>query len=269
MPSAWKVANVTPLYKKGSKANPGNYRPISLTHVPCKIMESIITDNMMTMLADLNFDKHHQQHGFLRRRSTLTNLLESLESWTQILDSGEGLDIIYLDYRKAFDTVAHQRLLLKLRRVGLPTGVCSWIESFLSERKMRVSVNGEFSNWISVVSGVPQGSVLGPLLFLLYVDDLPSLVSNELKMFADDTKLWTKISNLLSSNTLQADLAKLEVWARDWLLKFNEDKCVVIHVGHSIPTEYFLNGTRLKSVTEERDLGVLISNDLKPTKQCA
>jgi len=151
----------------------------------------------------------HCQHGFVTGRSTLTNLLETLESWTRISDEGYGIDVIYLDYRKAFDTVPHKRLLEKAKRLGINGKLLIWLEQFVYDRATRVQVNGSFSNWFRVLSGVPQGSVLGPLLFLIYVQDLPQWLRNSIIMFADDTKLWTRISKLEDSESLQKDLWRL------------------------------------------------------------
>ena len=127
-----------------------------------------------------------------------------------MLKEGYGLDVIYLDYRKAFDTVPHQKLITKLNSIGLTGKLLVWLEDFLCARKMKVQVNGSLSDWLQVLSGVPQGSVLGPLLFLLYVNDLPDWIKAEIKMFADDTKLWTRICNKDDSSTLQTDLNNFE-----------------------------------------------------------
>ena len=136
-------------------------------------------------------------------RSCLTNLLEALESWTRALDEGHGVDIIYLDYRKAFDSVPLKRLMEKLRANGLTGKLLRWIESFLTGRRMRVTLGGSFSEWIRVLSGVPQGSVLGPLLFLLFVNELPKWIQTNMKMFADDTKLWNMVSSVSDSQLIR------------------------------------------------------------------
>ena len=188
LPVDWKLANVCPIFKKGSRNDAGNYRPVSLTSVLCKIMEAIVKDRLMEFVEESNIISN-AQHGFRKGKSCLTNLLESFEKWTEALDNGYGIDVIYLDYRKAFDTVPHQRLLLKLRSFGISEKYVKWIASFLQGRRMRVGVRGQYSGWSDVVSGVPQGSVLGLLLFLLYVNDLPDWIVNSMRMFADDTKV--------------------------------------------------------------------------------
>jgi ribonuclease P/MRP protein subunit RPP40 len=139
---------------------------------------------------------------------------------------------------EAFDSVSHGKLLEKLVTCGIKGKMLDWIYDFLNNRKMRVRIRGAFSDWAEVVSGVPQGSVLGPLLFLCFVNDLPDWVVSSIRMFADDTKIWTKIETAEDSQTLQRDLDKLAEWSERWLLRFNPDKCKVMHIGHKLGTEY-------------------------------
>ena len=271
LPSDWKKANITPIYKKGSRNEAGNYRPVSLTSVVCKLLESIIRDQILDYLNQTVVTT--AQHGFVQGRSCLTNLLEVLEHWTSSMDQGYGVDVIYLDYRKAFDTVPHQRLLTKLKMVGITGDLLEWIRDFLYNRMMRVIVNGECSTWSQVWSGIPQGSVLGPLLFLIFVNDLPDWITSNIGMFADDTKIWTQIVSKEDSGKLQEDLDNLSKWSEKWLLQFNPEKCVVMHIGHNVDTHYYIQQEakkwELQSVTEEKDLGVVISNDLKVSRQCS
>jgi hypothetical protein len=162
---------------------------------------------------------------------------------------------------------------MKLKSIGIDEKLAGWIEEFLRNRKMRVNVKGSFSQWMDVFSGVPQGSVLGPILFLIYVNDIPDWIKNSIRMFADDTKIWKVVRDSEDATDLQHDLDQLQEWTKKWLLQFNTSKCKVMHVGHKTSNTYHLteNGkqTELQVTTEERDLGVIVTADLKPGKQCA
>ena len=178
------------------------------------------------------------QHGFLEGKSCLTNLLDTFEDWTTTLDEGYVLDVIYLDYKKTFDTVPHCRLIKKLEAYGIQGKVARWVEAFLSARTQRVVLSGSKSEWAPVLSGVPQGSVLGPLLFILYVNDIPDLVHCNIKMFTDDTKLFTPVRSQEDQEYLQCEISTLEDWTKDWLLEFNADKCKLMQVGRPPPRNY-------------------------------
>ena len=263
----WKLANVTPLFKKGVKSNPGNYRPISLTSVVCKLMESILKHKIVEFLEENNIIKD-SQHGFRNKRSCLTNLLDFLYDVYEMYEEGRAVDIIYLDFQKAFDKVPHNRLLRKVEALGIGGSIHQWISDWLSDRKQRVVLNGKCSDWQSVSSGVPQGSVLGPVLFLMYINDLDENIKCALSKFADDCKLAKKVNVLREQQELQGDLDTLGDWAVDSKMFFNVDKCKVLHIGNSnVQATYTINGVQLASVEQERDLGVVISKDLKPSKQ--
>lgn len=271
VPADWKCGNITPIFKKGPKSNPGNYRPVSLTSIPCKLLESIIKDKVTQHLYDNCLIKS-SQHGFMRKRSCLTNLLEFFERVTKELDAGNDMDIVYLDFAKAFDKVSHTKLLNKLKSYGIQGDILNWIHSWLSNRKQRVVLNGEFSEWILVLSGVPQGSVLGPLLFIIFIDDIDisALNISVLNKFADDTKLGQVMNTDADKEVLQNCLNSLCTWADNWSMKFNESKCKILHVGKNNPGhEYYMNGIKLTESDEEKDLGVLINKSLKPASQCS
>ena len=194
LPPSWKEANVTPIYKKGKRHIPGNYRPVSLTSMAGKCMERLIRDAIMTHMTE-NDLLSPKQHGFIQGRYCVTQLLAVLDSWTLALDEGGNIDTIYLDFAKAFDTVPHQRLLTKLRGYGIEGRILTWIKAFLTNRRQRVVINGSRSSWADVTSGIPQGSVLGPVLFICYINDMPSSVQSSMYLFADDAKLYRNIAS--------------------------------------------------------------------------
>ena len=164
-------------------------------------------------------------------------IYSKLEDWTEALDHTNGLDILYLNYKKAFDTVSHKRLLSKLKWYRFGGDILGWISEFLIGRRMRVAVNRTNSRWVEVLNGVPQGFVLGSLFFLLYVNDIPHRVKSKVKLIADDTKIWNRVREGTSSQALQQDLECLEEWSRKWLLQFNFEKCHVMHIGHKSNTK--------------------------------
>ena len=204
MPVDWKLANVSPIHKKGSRVMASNYTPVSLTCLASKLMGSIIRDAMVQHLLESDLCTT-AQHGFTNGRSCLTNLLETFESWTEDVDKGYSVDVIFLDFQKAFDKVPKKRLLQKFSAYGIEGKLLCWIEDFLSDRRMRIMVRGEYSEWVDVISGVPQGSVLGPILFLIYVNGIPEMVNCSIKMFADDTKLFRTVKSIDDCNILQND----------------------------------------------------------------
>ena len=209
VPFEWKEANIIPLFKKGSRNKSENYRPVSLTSVICKLLERLIKGHMVDFLVKHKL-LNSSQHGFLKARSCLTNMLCFLEEITKWIDVGSPVDIIYLDFQKAFDKVPHQRLLLKLKAHGIGDSITDWIEQWLTDRRQRVVVDGEVSNWKSVLSGVPQGSVLGPILFLIYINDLDDSITSNVLKFADDTKLFRKVNTDGDISSLPVPLTKFE-----------------------------------------------------------
>ena len=265
VPSDWKKANISPIFKKGSKSMAANYRPISLTAVLCKLMESFIRDHVMTHLME-NKLLTAKQHGFICGRSTVTQLLKYLDDCAKCVASGKVVDAIYLDFEKAFDTVPHRRLLEKLKAYGITGEIFHWISNYLRGRTQVVLVNGTESEIGGVSSGVPQGLVLGPLLFVLYINDMLDNITSDSLLFADDTKVYRQICSKEDALKLQADIDLMKEWTDKWLLRFNADKCHVLTIGkieNILHTHrYKINDKELEHVFEEKDLGVHIDTDL-------
>ena len=206
------------------------------------------------------------QHGFTKGRSCLTNLLTFLEDVTHSVDQGIHVDVIYLDFAKAFDNVAHCRLIRKLEVHGIAGDVSKWIEMWLRGRKQRVMLNGELSDYKEVTSGVPQGSVLGPVLFTIFINDLDEGIKSKIVKFADDTKMYLEIREDFQVAQLQRDIDQLVKWSVDWQMLFNAGKCTVLHLGYNNQRrEYRMEGVQLKATKEERNLGVYLQSDLKPS----
>lgn len=269
VPDDWRRANISPIYKKGSKLDPLNYRPVSLTSIGSKVLESIIREEIVRHLI-----KHklitNAQHGFRNRRSCLTNMLCYLDDLIDSLDNGHCTDINYLDCEKAFDRVPHQRLFMKLEAVGLDGNILGWIKGFLTERYHRVNIRSAKSDWLPVESGVPQGSVLGPVLFLVYINDLCQNLESTASLFADDAKIYRTIRTEADVEALQRDMKRLDDWSDKWLLSFNVGKCKTMHIGHNNQqADYQLKGNTLQKTTQEKDLGIIVSNNLKSSEHVA
>ena len=265
IPVEWKSAYISPIYKKGARNRAENYRPISLTSIVCKIMESFVKDAIMTHLRSENL-LSTKQYGFISGRSTVTQLLRYLDKCVGAIVDGGVVDSIYLDFQKAFDTVPHRRLIGKLQSYGVSGKILAWVKAFLTGRNQIVKVNGAESDPAPVISGIPQGSVLGPLLFVIYINDLPEALNSDSFMFADDTKLFRTITSKCDALVLQSDIDALQSWSNKWLLRFNSDKCHVLTLGKfeniRYTHRYKLNQHELEHVFEEKDLGVIIDSDL-------
>ena len=263
LPSDWTTANVSPVFKKGSRSNPCNYRPISLTSVLCKTLEHVIHRHIMFHLEqhDILTDN---QHGFRKRRSCDTQLLITINDIAKSVENRKQIDAILLDFSKAFDRVPHQRLLVKLRHYGITGNIYKWVSNFLTSRTQKVVLEGETSGLVDVISGVPQGTVLGPLLFLLYVNDISSHVSSKMRLFADDGLLYREIKSPVDAALLQNDLDSLCRWESEWEMKFNQDKCFVMHMTTKkapITFSYNINNKSLQTTTSNPYLGVILSSD--------
>ncbi|XP_050692945.1 uncharacterized protein LOC126983856 [Eriocheir sinensis] len=268
VPREWKRAEVVPIYKSGKKEEPLNYRPVSLTSVVCKICEKLIKEQWMRFL-EHNLITNNQ-YGFRKGRSCVTNLLSFYSRVTDKLQERDGwVDCIYLDLMKAFDKVPHSRLLWKLEnKGGLRGKMKCWMESYLRGREMRTVVKDTRSEWRTVESGVPQGSVLAPVLFLVCINDMPEGINSYMSLFADDAKLQRHIRNSEDCKELQEDLNKIWKWSQKWEMKFNVRKCHVMEMGKSVErpkwTYKMGGGEILKKVNEERDLGVIMQDYVQP-----
>ncbi|MEW8544204.1 MAG: reverse transcriptase family protein, partial [Candidatus Thiodiazotropha sp.] len=224
VPDDWKSANVTPIFKKGDRFKASNYRPVSLTSLCCKMQEHIITSSVMVHLEQYRI-LTDCQHGFRARRSCETQLLTLYHELAETVDRNGQMDLVILDFSKAFDRVPHQRLLGKLDHYGIRGNTHQWIKSFLSGRSQQVIVDGASSEKAPVISGVPQGTVLGPLLFLLFINDLPACVNSRTRLFADDCIIYRPIKMLQDCQQLQYDLVNLAEWESTWGMAFHPDKC--------------------------------------------
>ena len=263
VPDDWKMAHVTPIYKKGEHYDPANYRPVSLTSVPCKIMEHILVSQIMSHLENNNILVTNQ-HGFRKGHSCETQLLELTNDITRNLDEGVQTDIIVLDFAKAFDKVNHSLLIMKLDHYGIRGSVNGWIANFLTGRQQAVVVDGSRSEFAGVKSGVPQGSVLGPCLFLTYINDLPAQVKSKTRLFADDTALDKTVKALNDTVILQKDLESLEKWESMWDMEFHAFKCNVMTSSRSreiIKADYKLHDQILKRVNSTTYLGITIQKN--------
>lgn len=264
VPSQWKLANVAPVFKKGDSSCVENYRPISLLSLVSKVLERCIHKQILPHILPMISDN---QHGFLPGHSCTTQLVEFIHDLASNYDRGVDTDVVYLDFSKAFDSVNHYKLFGKLRSTGFGGPLLEWFQDYLSDRLQRVAINGDYSGWLHVTSGVPQGSILGPLLFVIYINDLPTSVKSKLVMFADDAKCYRPIVTVDDQLTMQSDLNVLQKWSKTWDLDFNAKKCVILHVNtrkhhHLPPYNYKLGEHSLTEVDQQNDLGIIVSNNL-------
>ena len=264
IPTDWLVSNVTPVYKKGDRNLPSNYRPISLTSICSKVMEHVIYHSIMNHLQD-NQVLSNSQHGFRAGYSCTTQLISLIEDISFNMDAHKQVDLILLDFSKAFDTVPHHRLLTKLKFYQIDNQVVDWIAKWLTLRKQRVLLDGESSDYVPVTSGVPQGTVLGPLLFLIYINDIVENISSKIRLFADDCLLYRIITSVHDTTALQKDLDTLTQWASKWQMRYNIDKCSVMRCTrslHPIVANYSLCGINLDVSDQHTYLGVVLDKSL-------
>ena len=265
LPSDWRNANISPIFKKGDRHVASNYRPVSLTSVCCKLLEHIVCKHIRNHLDDHGI-LNNRQHGFRKKHSTESQLLVTLHDLTSLWDQKLQTDVVILDFSKAFDCVPHNKLLTKLDHYGIRGDVHQWISCFLKERIQQVVVDGTMSDSVEVESGVPQGTVMGPLLFLLFINDLPQQVTSEARLFADDCLLYRAVRTPEDHYALQRDLENLHSWSITWGMSFNANKCYVMALTNKKQPSsflYSLGGCVLSKVPSTTYLGVTIREDLQ------
>ena len=270
LPADWRSASITAVFKKGDRNKAENYRPVSLTSVACKLLEHIICRHLRNHLERHNI-LTDRNHGFRSGYSCETQLITTLHDLFESYDAGKQTNVVMLDFSKAFDTVPHNKLLHKLDHYGIRGPIHKWLTNFLTKKKKKKRVVQErvASGEATVDSGVPQGTVLGPLLFLCHINDLPEAVKSQVRLFADDCLLYRNISTPQDHITLQEDLRHLEDWAKKWGMRFNAQKCYILSSRSKSTHTYNLNGVFLKQVQQHPYLGVMISDDLKRGKHIA
>ena len=273
------MANVVPVHKKGSKSLAENYRPISLTCLVMKIFEVCIRDELMNRCSHL---LDPRQHGFLPNKSCTTQLVNYVDSLSQTINDSARADVIFFDFMKAFDSVNHDIILSKLKyQYKIDDILLKFMVNYLQNRIQQVTINGKISSPKAVVSGVPQGSILGPLLFVLFINDMFSEVSGgtEIALYADDTKIWRRIECWNDHLVLQSDIDSLFAWSQNNKMKFHPMKCKVLRItlGHIEDYNdvlfpfwhfiYIMNGEPLEFSDSEKDLGVLVTSKLSWSDQ--
>lgn len=268
LPTDWKRSQITPVFKAGSRTDIKNYRPVALTSIICKVLERAVADSVNSHITAHCLD-NPQQHGFTSGKSCVTQLANTIHNWATILDKPKNprIDVIFLDFSKAFDTMPHHILLNKLASNYNICGTSwTWIKSFLIGRQQRVAYRGCFSEWAPVTSGVPQGSVLGPLLFNLFIADISHNMTTNCILFADDTLLYQPIKSLDDELSLQSDLTGLQRWTELNGMQLNTSKTKVMHISRSrklaVLPNYKLHGTSLTPTPTFKYLGVTINNSL-------
>ena len=270
-PDMWKIANVTPVFKKGDKQSYKNYRPISLLPICGKMFEKIIFNNLYPYLNENNFITK-KQSGFRPGDSTTNQLLLLVDEIHQAFENRNSLEVraVFPDISKAFDKVWHDGLIFKLKQNGISGSLLKLFENYLHDRKQRVVLNGSFSEYSNIESGVPQGSVLGPLLFLIYINDLETNINSNIRFFADDTMLFSIVKDpVTSADDLNHDLNIIYQWARQWKMEFNPDatkqatevlfSCKKVSPSHP---QLIFNGNVVKKVNEQKHLGLILDSDL-------
>ena len=264
LPTDWLTANVVPVHKKGNRNSANNYRPISLTSTCCKVMEHIVFHSIMNHV-DQNNILNNCQHGFRPKYSCQSQLVMLTEEILKVMDQQKQIDLILLDFSKAFDSVPHKRLLQKLSHYGIQGDLHQWIKAWLTQRKQRVVLNNVTSRFVPVKSGVPQGTVLGPLMFLLYINDISTNINSSIRLFADDCIIYRIIDSEEDNSILQQDLNKVFHWAKTWQMKLNVEKCVFLRCSRSktpMLTTYSIDNKALELKSQHPYLGVIFHQSM-------
>ena len=270
IPLAWKTSIIAPIFKKDLPSNPKNYRPVSLTSVFCKLMERVVVKELLSYLSQHNLISKNQ-HGFLKRLSTCTNLLECMNDWTVLIDSGSQVAVAYVDFARAFDSVTHTKLICKLKSYGISGALLEWIEFYLSNRNHCTRVGRHVSSYSDIRSGVIQGSCIGPILFVLFINDIADnlCVGAIAKLYADDLKLYASINNGSEFSDFQRCLDIIYNWSIDWQLDISFYKCFIVvlcgnhqHVFDYNDHVFKLGSHVLECKFSARDLGVTVDRKL-------
>ena len=238
---------------------------MALTSTCCKILESIIASELTDFLLKHNLIFGHQ-HDFLKKHSTCTNLLETINDWTIHLSNRKSVVAAYIDFARAFDSISHCKLLCKLISHGISGNLLFWIEAFITNCSQCVRVGSTLSSFCPVSSGIVQGSVLGPALFNLFINDITDNLGDNInvKLFADDVKLYSEMSTHASASTFQEHLNHIHKWSIDWQLAISLSKCNLFELGpHCLSHPFFLSTTQLPYSDTVKDLGINIGPNLK------
>ena len=264
IPDEWLKNTITPVPKVKASSSPSDYRPISLTSSICRVMESIVLDKIVEHLENEKLFSQNQ-HGFLRKKGTISCMHECLDSWIDSFERGYSIDILYIDIAKAFDSISHVKLIARLQRVGIQGLLLKWLTTWLTRRTQAVKIGDTLSSFRKVRSGVPQGSVLGPLLFIIYMSTLDEhLKFCQLKYYADDAKIFMRVKNANDAHIFQNEIDNIIKWSEDMQLNIAISKCFIMHLNpkKSINFKYHMNDLELVKSSIIRDLGILVDENL-------
>ena len=262
-PSQWKLANIIPIFKKGDRADASNYRPISLLSCLGKVFEKCVFKHLYNYLRTNNRITPVQS-GFTPGDSAVFQLIDLYDTFCRALDDGKEVRVVFCDISKAFDRVWHRGLLFKLRRMGVCGPLLDWFQNYLIGRHQRVALEGCVSDYKGIKAGVPQGSILGPLLFLIYINDIVDDINSNIKLFADDTSLYLVVEDpVIAADLVNIDLGKIHQWSLDWLVKFNPNKTEQLIISRKAnPNRHppgTMNNIQIHDVSLHKHLGLILN----------